>query len=177
MGYRIRQVAAVVSSLTLMSWWGSPAADQPQDPLPEVQLKVNPTSCPLNDSLQVEVRLVNAGIEPMVVHGDLSNGMILQAAGPDGVVLIPKGMTHYHELCVPPPPRPSDFVHLSGGHYLGRSYKVPVRTLGIQSPGTYSLVASYWIRVWGEDSDPHMSLMQDPIRSSSVQITVIAKEK
>ena len=145
--------------------------------LPQVELKAQVTTVPLDGDVEVEVRLLNPSSDPLILYSNMDHGVVFRASNSEGKILYQKGSTHYHELCPPPPPRPYDFVRLAQGQFLGRSYLVAPAYLGIESPGNYSIVASYWLHVWGDDSDPHLSLMEQPVTSSPIRIKIVAKKR
>jgi len=146
---------------------------------PQVLLSADSASVPLDGILSLEVRLVNANQDDadVVVYRRMSSGVVLQARTPDGSVVRPKGFTHYHELCPPPPPKQTDFVSLGKGQFLGQTYRVDLAYLGIDSPGSYSIVASYWFDIASDESGWHLSLSREPVESVPIRLVVLPKKE
>ena len=144
---------------------------------PQVTLSAQAAEVPLDGTLALQVALTNPESEDdaeLVIYRHMGTGVIVLARTREGAELRPEGMTHYHELCPPPPPRQSDFVRLDAGQFLGRALRITPSSLGIKSPGTYSVSVQYWVTAWPEGSEWRLSLRQQPIESAPITVTVHA---
>src|SRR5262249_31901958 len=120
---------------------------------PQVLLSPQSMAIPLDGTLALQVRLSNPEtdeVSELVVYRHMWTGIVLIARTVEGTELRPEGMTHYHQLCPPPPPREGDFIRLDAGQFLGETFQLTPSDLGIKAPGTYSVYAQYWISVLAE---------------------------
>jgi hypothetical protein len=177
MNIRMRRTTILLPFLAVVTLAAEDVGKDTFQEQPRIELKAFSTTVALDGNLEFEVRLLNTSSEPLMLYSNMYQGMVFRAFNSEGTTLYPKGFTHDHSLCPPPPPRPYDFVQLTEGQFFGQNYVIAPANLGIESAGVYTIAASYWLRVGGDESDPQLSLTGQPVMSSPIRITVVSKKK
>jgi len=137
----------------------------------KLHLGTDATSVALDGKLKVTISLLNDGVHPLTVYGELlrgyAGGIVLHVKDASGKDVPPKSLDD--DLVPPPSPRSQGngrFLTLFPGHFWGRTEEVMVSEL-VDKPGTYHLTISYQSPLprslghgqffWGRENPPVMS--------------------